>query len=91
MGGFGSVWLGEIFAVLAEVQEGVAVLAVKGDEVAADEFDAADVESVRWEGWIGGFGRTLGWAGDGLPGEGQVEVGIMGGVGVDGLDMFFLN
>ena len=52
---------GEVLAILAEVEEGVAELAVEGDEVAAGEFDALDVESRREVEW--GRGRCWGLAG----------------------------
>ena len=49
----GFVWFldfcaGDVFAILAEVHEGVAELAVERDLIAADEFDARDVVAIGW-------------------------------------------
>ena len=65
---------GEIFAELAEIEKGVAELAIKSGDVAADEFDGLDVELVGWNGGVDGLvgvegeGAWEGIAGEGLPG-----------------------
>ena len=59
-------------------------LAVERDPTAADEFDAFDVESVGREGWIGwlvgigGEDAGEGFAGERLPCEGEMEMGVLG-------------
>ena len=95
----GFVWLrrrcGEILTVLAEIQEGVAVLAVERGEVTADEFDAADVVALRRNPWVGGLvvvtGRPLRLVSESLPGGGEVEVGILGAERIELLELVFLN
>ena len=84
----GVVW-SEILLILAEVQEDVAVLAVKGDEVAADEFDAGDVVAFRRErsGWI----RLVRVTGDSLPGEDEVEGCVVVEMGMNILNGFVLE
>ena len=100
----GFVWQGDDFrggglgdaeaaAVLVEVEKGIAVLAVMGELVAAEEIHAVDVVAVRREGWVVEFfGVWLaGLAGEGLPGLDEVEGGVVGGGGVVGADVGFLE
>ena len=74
---------GEVLAVLAEVEQGVAELAVQRELVPAEEIQTGDVERV---GWLGGVGRCVrifgeiarkGFAREGLPGEDEVEAGVI--------------
>lgn len=39
-------WGGEVLTVLFKIQEGVAELAIEGGLVAAEEFEAIDVEAI---------------------------------------------
>ena len=93
--GLGFVWRGgEIFAILAEVEERVAELAVERDLIPADEFDAGDViDFGRRAGvlpWlVGRFVDRLGLWGlvtEGLPGFDETEVLIFGTVGIEGVE-----
>src|SRR5450631_990403 len=72
----GSCGGGEVLAVLAEVEERVAVLAIEGDLVAADEFDAVDIERAL-RGFVDGglveAGASAGDVGEALPRVEEVE------------------
>ena len=71
----------EVLAVLAQVEESVAKLAVERDLIAADKFDAADVVADLWDGGVARFVVGLGtlrFTGEGLPGFDQVEVFVFG-------------
>ena len=74
---------GEIFAILADIRECVAKVAIERGEVSPDEVEALDVEFGRRDGGIDGligvggeFARE-GFAGERLPGEGEMESGII--------------
>ena len=72
---------GEVFAVLPQVQERVAELAVERDLITADEFDATDVVADLWDVVVARFVVGLGtfrFTGEGLPGFDQVEVFVFG-------------
>ena len=88
--GFNRWGRSEVFAILAEVDHRVAKLAIERDLVTADEFDAVDVKAVG--GSVGVGGRILGlWFGglmsEGLPGSGEVEVFVVGGVRIEGAEV----
>lgn len=76
---FGFVWRGEIFAVLAEVQEDITVLAIEGDYITADQFNASNVVTFGGLGGVEGLFLRLALrlAGEGLPSEDEVEVWIV--------------
>ena len=65
--------------------------------VAADEFDAVDVELLGWDGGVDGLAGVggeiarEGFAGESLPGEGEVELGIAGFLGEILVDAVFLD
>ena len=73
---------GEILAESGEIEKGGTELAIGAGEIAAEEFHAFDVESVGRLGGVGGDigvgweGTRVGFAGESLPGEGEVEAGI---------------
>ena len=79
--GFG-LRLWEIPAESGEIEKGGTELAIGAIEIAAEEFHAFDVESVGWlrgvggDVWVGGKGAGVGFAGESLPGEGEVEAGV---------------
>ena len=95
MGGCGYA----IFAVLAEVEQGVAELTVQGDLIAASEFNAGEVETFgREAGVVVGVGGRGGlrerFAGEALPSQGEFKLGLMFGVGLRGVevaDILFLS
>ena len=95
LGGCGSA----IFAVLAEVEQGVAELTVQGDLIAASEFNAGEVETFgREAGVVVGVGGRGGlrerFAGEALPSKSEFKLGLMLGVGLRGVevaDILFLS
>ena len=75
-----------------EIVEGGVIFAGGGGHVAADEVEAVDVVAVDEFGDIGfvfSFGEGVRLAGDGLPAEDEVEVGIFGVVWILFVDIEF--
>ena len=74
---------GEVLAVVGEVEQGVAELTIHRELIAAEQFHAGDVERVRWLGGVGRYVRIFGeiarerFRGQGLPGEDEVETGVV--------------
>lgn len=95
--GLGFVWLRllwrEVLAVFIQIEKGIAVLAVEGALVAAEEVEAGDVIAGGREAGVFGlsWGGRFGLAGEGLPGLGEVEIGVVGGLGVEFADIVVLE
>ncbi len=76
-------WRAEIFAVLTKTNECIAELAVERSLIPAKKLNAFDVERVGWlggiwrDGRVGGEWARIGFSGEALPGEDEVEVGIV--------------
>ena len=82
---------------MTKTNESIAELAVERSLITAEKFNAFDVERVGWlgrvwgEGWIGGQGARIGFSGEALPSEDEVEIRVVLFKRVEFVDFLLLN